>query len=179
MRAVISQLLQLIVLQSLMLLAQLPGVATLVCSPEPEPEKAVYAGAHAHHAERDGVAADEARFISRRAATTWLEKRTRYMATKARIETYYIKADMIPDMLPKVSCRPVAVVLLPYRGALLGNCFDMFSCRSYDGDRKDSGLPKRLEDRQRRIARPQRGSTRNSALQVTSQTAGRHIQQHL
>lgn len=36
---------------------------------------------------------------------------------------------MIPDMLPKVSCRPVAVVLLPYRGVLLGNCLDMSDCR--------------------------------------------------
>lgn len=42
--------------------------------------------------------------------------------------TYYIKADMIPDVLPRVSCIPVAVVLLPYRGVLFGNCLDLLDC---------------------------------------------------
>jgi hypothetical protein len=49
-------------------------------------------------------------------------------------ETYYMNADMIPDVLPKVSCIPVAVVLLPYRGLLFGSCLNVLdSYPSYHG----------------------------------------------
>lgn len=34
-----------------------------------------------------------------------------------------MNADMIPEAFPKVSCKPVAVVLLPYRGVLFGNYY--------------------------------------------------------
>lgn len=67
MRAIVSKLLELIFLQPLVLFAQLSSVATLIRPPEPEPEKGINAGAHANHAERNGVAADEAWFIKRRA----------------------------------------------------------------------------------------------------------------
>lgn len=67
MRTVVSQLLELILQQTLVLSRQLSRIAALICLPEPIPEKAIYAGSHADHAERDGMAANEAWLIKRRA----------------------------------------------------------------------------------------------------------------
>ena len=32
-----------------------------------------------------------------------------------------MNADMMPDVLPSVSCKPVAVVRFPYRGEFVGS----------------------------------------------------------
>lgn len=69
-RAIIAKLFKLIVREPLMLFAQLPSIAILVCPPEPEPEKGVDAGAETHHAEGNGVATDEAWSVKRRARIT-------------------------------------------------------------------------------------------------------------
>lgn len=67
MRTVVSQLLELILQQTLVFSRHLSRITTLIRPPERVPEKAVYADSHADHAERDGMAANEARPIERRA----------------------------------------------------------------------------------------------------------------
>jgi hypothetical protein len=67
MRTVVSQLLELLLQQTLMFSRQLSRITALVRLPKRVPEKAIYADSHADHAERDGMAANEARFIERRA----------------------------------------------------------------------------------------------------------------
>lgn len=178
-RAVVTKLLKLIVREPLMLFAQLPSIAILVCSPEPEPEEAIDASAEGNHAERNGVATDEAWFV-KRWARLWLLDQMKRMYREMLRGTHYIKADMIPDALPKVSCIPVAVVLLPYRGVLFGNYSKMlvFSPNGYP-EVYNMSLPMQLEDRQRRRVRMRQENTQSSALQVTYQTTGRHIRLHL
>lgn len=66
MRTVVSQLLELFLQQTLMLSRQLSRITALIHLPERVPEKAIYADSHADHAERNGMAANEARFIERR-----------------------------------------------------------------------------------------------------------------
>lgn len=74
MRAVVTKLLKLIVREALVLFAQLPSIAILVCPPEPEPEECVNGSAEANHAERNGVTTDEAWFVKRRARLQWLDQ---------------------------------------------------------------------------------------------------------
>lgn len=69
MRAVISQLLQLIFRQPLVLSRQFSSITALIFLPKPVPEKPIYAATHGNHAERDGMAANESRLIKCRA--TW------------------------------------------------------------------------------------------------------------
>lgn len=68
-----------------MLLAQLASIAALVRSPKPEPEEAVNGSAHADHAERNGMPADETWFIRGRARRT-IQSANKAMATKAEGE---------------------------------------------------------------------------------------------
>ncbi|ODA76191.1 hypothetical protein RJ55_08475 [Drechmeria coniospora] len=101
-RAVVAEFHQLLLLHPPMLVAHLSALALLVGTRVPEPHEGVRAGAHGDHGERDGVSAHVPGLVSLWAASK-------------------VRADMMPDMLPTVSCRPVAVARLPYLGELLGS----------------------------------------------------------